>query len=365
MSQRRFDHRLLRAAAILVSLLLPALPAGTLAEEAAVGTLGIRTLPGDAELSIDGARKGRSPASAEESLLVHLPEGEHVIRAAKDGFDPVERRVFVAADTERTIRLDLAPRIDMVRIEGGCFLMGSPASEPERDADEGPQHEVCVESFEIGRYEVTFADWDACVADGGCASRPDDEGWGRGRRPVVNVSWQDAREYVRWLNAKGGQSGYRLPSEAEWEYAARAGTTTPFATGECISTDQANFDGTFEYGDCPPPTQVDLHQSQPVGSYDPNPWGLYDMHGNVNELTADCWNDGYVGAPTDGSAWEDGNCTRRVLRGGSWHGYPGYLRSAYRCRSGPAFGHRTIGFRLARSPGDGERAAAAGDGPGQ
>jgi formylglycine-generating enzyme required for sulfatase activity len=337
------------------------LPAAGLAEGPAKGTLHIRTLPGDAELTVNGQPKGRSPADAAESLLLHLPEGEHLLRAVKDGFDPVERSVFVAADTERTVQLDLAPQIDMVRIEGGCFLMGSPESEPERDADEGPQHEVCVQPFEIGRYEVTFADWDACVADGGCSAEPDDQGWGRGRRPVVNVSWEHVGEYVRWLNGKGGQQGYRLPSEAEWEYAARAGTTTPYFTGDCISTDQANFDGTFEYGDCPPPTEVDLHQTQPVGSYGANPWGLYDMNGNVNEFVADCWNEGYVGAPTDGSAWEDGNCSRRVLRGGSWFGYPGYLRSAYRCRSGPAFGHRTIGFRLARSVGDAGQTAAAGE----
>jgi len=352
MSHRLFDRRSLRAAALLFAVLL--LPALVSAEgETAKGTLGIRTLPGDAELTIDGAPKGRSPATADESLLIHLPEGEHAIGAAKNGFEPVERKVFVAADTERTVSLDLAPHIDMVRIEGGCFMMGSPADEAERDSDEGPQHEVCLDTFEIGRYEVTFADWDACVADGGCSAWPDDEGWGRNRHPVINVSWQEAHDYIRWLNGKGGQRGYRLPSEAEWEYAARAGTTTPYSTGPCISTDQANFDGTFEYGDCPPPTQVDLHKTLPVGSYEPNPWGLYDMHGNVNELVADCWNDDYEGAPTDGSAWEDGNCTRRVLRGGSWQGFPGYLRSAYRCRSGPAFGHRTIGFRLARTVGDG------------
>jgi formylglycine-generating enzyme required for sulfatase activity len=309
-------------------------------------------MPGGAALFVDGKRKGDSPASPGETFLIRLPEGEHVFRAEKDGFDPVERSVFVAVGTEQTISLNLAPELDMVAIEGGCFMMGSPDDEPERDKDEGPRHEVCVKPFELGRYEVTFAAWDACVADGGCEAIPDDEGWGRDRRPVINVSWQQANEYVRWLNNNGGKRGYRLPSEAEWEYAARAGTTTPFATGDCISTDQANFDGTFEYGDCPDPTNLDLHRTQPVGSYAPNPWGLYDMHGNINEFVADCWNDGYDGAPTDGSAWLDGNCTRRVLRGGSWHGDASYLRSAYRCRSGPAFGHRSIGFRLARTPDD-------------
>jgi len=325
------------------------LPASASAAETARGALRIVTLPGDAALSIDGQRKGSSPGAPGEVFLVRLPEGEHLIRAEKDGFDAVERTVYVANDTEQSIELNLAPEIEMVAIPGGCFLMGSPDDEPERDTDEGPRHEVCLPGFEIGRYEVTFAQWDACVADGCCDALSDDEGWGRDRRPVINVSWQQAREYVRWLNNSGGKSGYRLPSEAEWEYAARAGTSTPFSTGDCISTDQANYDGTFEYGDCPEPTNLDLHQTQPVGSYAPNPWGLYDMHGNVTEFVADCWNENYVDAPTDGSAWLEGHCTRRVLRGGSWYGYPGYLRSAYRCRVGPAFDHRSIGFRLART----------------
>lgn len=330
----------------LVSMLTPAALADT-----AQGLLAVFTMPGDASIYVDGQRKGNSPASQHETFKIHLPEGEHTLRAEKDGFDAVERTLFIGAGTEKTVKLSLAPEIEMVAIEGGCFIMGSAEDENERDRDEGPQHEVCLQPFEIGRYELTFAQWDACVTDGGCEKIPSDEGWGRGQRPVINISWQQAQEYLKWLNNCGGQTGYRLPTEAEWEYAARAGTTTPFSTGECISTDQANFDGTFEYAGCPEPTNLDLHQTQPVGSYPPNAWGLYDMHGNVNEFVADCWNDSYHGAPEDGSAWLAGNCTRRVLRGGSWYGDPGYLRSAYRCRSGPAFGHRTIGLRLARTPG--------------
>ena len=346
----------MRYSSITVICVLLALATGPVAGPASAqesgegkGTLRILTLPGSAQLYVNGERRGDSPASSGESFTISLPTGEYRLRAVKDGFDAVERDVFVGADTDQTVKLSLAPEIDMVRLPGGCFVMGSPGDEPERDADEGPQHEVCVEAFEIGRYEVTFADWDACVADGGCRALADDEGWGRGSRPVLNISWQDAHDYIRWLNHTGAE-GYRLPSEAEWEYAARAGTRTPSSTGECINTEQANFDGTFEYGSCPQPTNVDLHQTMPVGSYPANPWGLYDMHGNVNEFVQDCWNDDYEGAPADGSAWEDGNCSRRVIRGGSWHGYPGYLRSAYRCRSGPAFGHRTLGFRLARTP---------------
>jgi formylglycine-generating enzyme required for sulfatase activity len=338
--------------AVAACLLLP-LPAA--AESAAAGAVGegrvrILTFPGAAEVYVDGERKGTSPASPREAFVIRLSEGDHTLNAAKEGFDPVARSIYVGADTEQTLQLNLAPEIEMASLPGGCFMMGSPEDEPDRDPDEGPRHEVCLDPFEIGVYEVTFDDWDACVAAGGCQHRPDDEGWGRGRHPVINVSWQQARDYIRWLNSCGGKTGYRLPTEAEWEYAARAGTTTPFATGDCISTDEANFDGTFEYGNCGLPTQVELHHSVAAGSYAPNPWGIYDMHGNVNEFVLDCWNDGYEGAPTDGSAWQAGNCMKRVVRGGSWHGWVGYARSAYRCRSGPAFGHKTMGFRLARTP---------------
>ena len=331
---------------VIVSLasLLPSL--AVLADD--TGAVRMYTIPGDAVLSVNGERKGNSPATAAETFLINLPPGEYRVSAAKPGFDPAERTVFVAAGTDQTLKLDLAPEIQMVQIAAGCFLMGSPDTEPERDPDEGPQHEVCVKPFELGKYEVTFADWDACYSDGGCSRNPSDEGWGRGRRPVINVSWKDMQDYIRWLNRTSGLE-YRLPSEAEWEYAARAGTTTPFSTGTCINTDQANYDGTFDYANCGTHKGVDLGKTAEVGSYPPNPWGLHDMHGNANELTEDCWNEGYAGAPTDGSAWLEGNCTRRVIRGGSWYGYAGYTRSAYRCRSGAGFAHRSLGFRLART----------------
>jgi formylglycine-generating enzyme required for sulfatase activity len=325
------------------------LPSAATASDA-TGAVRIFTIPGDAQLFVDGERKGHSPSTAQESFLIHLPPGEYRIGARRDGFDPAEREVFVASGTDQTLQLSLAPEIVMTPISAGCFLMGSPPDEPERDPDEGPQHEVCVQPFEMGQREVTFADWDVCVLDGGCTKNPSDEGWGRGDRPVINVSWDDIKEYLRWLNRLTGK-GYRLPTEAEWEYAARAGTTTPFSTGACITTDQANYDGTFEYAGCGRPTDVNLGRTAPTGSYPPNPWGLFDMHGNVNELTEDCWNAGFEGAPADGSAWLEGNCANRVMRSGSWYGYAGYMRSAYRCRVGPGFNHRSIGFRLARTPG--------------
>jgi len=149
------------------------------------------------------------------------------------------------------------------------------------------------------------------------------------------VSWEDARSYVRWLSAKTGER-YRLLSESEWEYAARAGTTTPFHTGRTISTKQANHDG-------------NLWQPTSVGTYPPNAFGLYDMHGNVSEWVQDCGNEDYFGAPVDGSAWESGVCFRRVLRGGSWFNFPRFLRSASRERISAGDRGNNLGFRVART----------------
>jgi len=237
---------------------------------------------------------------------------------------------------------------EMVEVPAGEYMMGSPSSEEGRDDDEGPMHRVRIGKFAVGVYEVTFAEWDACVTDGGCGGyRPEDEGWGRGRRPVIEVSWEDAQSYVRWLSSKTGER-YRLLSESEWEYAARAGTTTAFYFGETISTDQANYDGNFVYGSGAEGRY--LEKTAPVGTYPPNAFGLYDMHGNVWEWVQDCGNGSYRGAPNDGSAWESGECVRRVLRGGSWFSYPRFLRSAYRNRyaAGTRF-NDVFGFRVART----------------
>ncbi len=221
--------------------------------------------------------------------------------------------------------------------------MGSPAGEAGRDADEGPQHNVSVSAFAIGKYEVTWDQWDACVRAGGCSSAEQDKmsggadnGWGRGNRPVMRVTWNDAKAYVAWLNGKVSGSPYRLPSEAEWEYAARAGTTSAYYTGASISTSQANFNNT-------------LSKTQGVGSYSPNAFGLYDMAGNVWEWVEDCYHDTYAGAPSDGSAWTSGACTYRVLRGGSWGSDPRYLRSADRNGDTPTYRSGVIGFRIART----------------
>jgi len=236
----------------------------------------------------------------------------------------------------------------MVVVPAGSFIMGSPADETNRETSEGPQHQVTfARQFAVGRFAVTFEEWDACVADGGCNGyRPKDEGWGRGRRPAINVSWDDAKAYVAWLSKKTGKT-YRLLSEAEREYVTRAGTTTPFWWGTSIATSQANYDGAGTYGGGPK-GEV-RHRTVPVDSFLPNPWGLYQVHGNVSEWVEDCWHESYDGAPSNGSSWTSGNCIRRVTRGGSWFNPPVLIRSAARWGYGPFGRLPTLGFRAARA----------------
>jgi formylglycine-generating enzyme required for sulfatase activity len=223
----------------------------------------------------------------------------------------------------------------MMVIPAGSFTMG--------DSDERPQHRVTIGGqFAVGQYELTFEQWDACVADGGCnAYRPSDKGWGRGRRPVINVSWHDANAYVAWLGKKTGKP-YRLLSESEYEYATRAGTMTVYPWGNVIGKNSANCDGCG--------SQWDLKETAPVGSFAANGFGLYDMVGNVWEWTDDYMHDDYKGAPTNGSAWTSGDCGFRVLRGGAWNGYPGDLRSADdRYGESPEMRNGNIGFRVGRT----------------
>src|SRR5581483_5673855 len=181
---------------------------------------------------------------------------------------------------------DCAGCPEMVVLPAGEFMMGSPESERGRNKDEGPQHKVTIaQPFAVGKFEVTFAEWDACVADSGCTHKPGDESWGRGRRPVINVSWDDAKQYVAWLSKKSGKP-YRLLTEAEWEYAARATTratdpSVPFSTGYTINYKQANYDANFIYGKSP--QGVYRQKTLDVGSLPRNAFGLHDMHGNVWE----------------------------------------------------------------------------------
>jgi len=240
----------------------------------------------------------------------------------------------------------------MVVIPAGEFLMGSPASEAGRENAEGPQRRVTIRRFALAQLEVTFDEFDRFVDAPPGRKRPDDGGWGRGTRPVINVSWNDATAYAEWLSQQTREE-YRLPTEAEWEYAARAGTTTPFSTGKCLSATQANFNDRIEYAyaGCPASNQY-LEKTQPVGVFPANPFGLRDLHGNVWELVEDCYHENYSGAPVDGRAWleqDKGDCGRRVLRGGSWVNYPRNLRSAYRNWNTDDVANVYVGFRLART----------------
>jgi formylglycine-generating enzyme required for sulfatase activity len=236
---------------------------------------------------------------------------------------------------------DGKPAIKMVRIQGGHFLMGSPAEEAGRYSIER-LHEVTVKDFIIGQYAVTFAEYDLYVKAAG-ARKPSDNGWGRGLRPVINVSWKDALSYADWLSTQTGFT-YRLPTEAEWEYACRAGTDTPFSTGEFISTEQANFNGSIDYG----LASLGKYRQKTVevGSFAANPFGLYDMHGNVWEWTASIYSENYNG--------EELRCFNpymdayRILRGGSWINTKRSLRSASRIRRDANDSADFIGFRLAR-----------------
>ncbi len=237
---------------------------------------------------------------------------------------------------------------EMVVVPAGSYMMGSPSHEDGRVDRESPVHRVTIpEPFAVGVYEVTFREWDACRRDGGCSHAPGDRGWGRGDRPVIAVSWEDAKEYVRWLSRETGAE-YRLLSESEWEYAARAGTTGPFHFGSTISPEQANYDGNYTYGSGRKGRY--RKRTEPVGSFPPNAFGLHDVHGNVREWVEDCWHGSYRGAPSDGRAWTTGGgCVRRVLRGGSWGDEPRLLRSADRYRSGTGLRLDDIGFRIART----------------
>jgi formylglycine-generating enzyme required for sulfatase activity len=231
---------------------------------------------------------------------------------------------------------------EMVVVPAGEFIMGSPLNEQGRYDNEGPRRRVVLaKPFAVSKFEVTFDEWDACVNYGDCDPRISDSGYGRGRMPVINVTWDDAQRYVAWLS-RVTDKRYRLLSEAEWEYAARAGTQTAYSWGDEIGKGNANCKGCG--------SQWDNRQTAPVGSFAPNAFGLYDMHGNVSEWVEDCSHDNYDRAPIDGSAWTVGGaCSLRVVRDGSWGNLPRRLRSA--CRIGLTSDGRyyDLGFRVMRT----------------
>lgn len=257
---------------------------------------------------------------------------------------PVQPMVGVYGDAARKpgdVFRDCPQCPEMVVVPAGSFMMGSPANEVGHNDREGPQHQVTfARPFAAGRHEVTFEEWDACVAEGGCGGyRPDDHGWGRGRRPVIEVSWHDAKAYVDWLSRKTGET-YRLLSEAEWEYAARAGTRARYWWGDEIGKGRANCEGCG--------SQWDNKQTAPVGSFAPNPWGLFDVHGNVIEWVEDLWHSSYRGAPADGSAWLKEGLIPRVFRSGSWGNPVQMVRAADRSGFEPSLRMHNLGFRIAR-----------------
>jgi formylglycine-generating enzyme required for sulfatase activity len=223
----------------------------------------------------------------------------------------------------------------MVVVPEGSFMMGS----NDGTYDEKPVHQVTIaKPFAVGKYEVTWAEWEACVAEAFCDDGPvtkagGDKGWGKGLRPVIEVSWDDAQKYAAWLNSKVAGKPYRLLSEAEWEYAARAGTTTPFHWGTAFDKSKAN----------------DSNKTVPVGQFDPNSFGLYDMHGNVLEWVQDCYIENYNDAPSDGRPVADTSGCPRVLRSGAWSYGPRVLRAANRYGTPPGDRMSIVGIRVART----------------
>ena len=305
--------------------------------------------------------EAEAEAAAAEAERRRLAEAERkAAEAERRRLAEVARK---AAEAERKKRevgrrfRDCVGCPELVVVAPGSYRMGSPSGEAGRGDAEGPVHRVSIgEALAVGVYEVTFEEWDACARDGGCGGyRPDDEGWGRGRRPVINVSWEDAQAYVSWLRRKTGK-GYRLLSESEWEYVARAGTRSARYWGEgergqCRNVNGADESAKRRYSGLTWATSCDdgyVHTS-PVGSFEANGYGMHDVLGNVLEWVEDCWNESYEGAPGDGSAWTRGDCGERVLRGGSWFNGPWVLRSAN--RYGGTAGNRLsgIGFRIVRT----------------
>jgi formylglycine-generating enzyme required for sulfatase activity len=263
----------------------------------------------------------------------------------------------------------------MVRVPTGSFQMGSPAGEIGRDDSEGPVHTVTINyPLAVSKYPVTRGQWRLYVESMGQSlgkkltrkgARWLNPGFAQDdQHPVVSVTWSEAEDYVKWLR-ESTRTCYRLLSEAEWEYAARAGTTTAYYWGDEIGSGHAQYvkcgspwDMAPEFVPDPLPSEMRSFGgiggawrywggTAPVGSFAPNPWGLYDMLGNVREWMQDCWNGSHKGAPADGSPWTSGDCRKRVLRGGSWHQSPHYLRAATRNEGKNA--DKDIGFRLART----------------
>lgn len=248
--------------------------------------------------------------------------------------------------TEREKLDNLAPGLVMVQIPAGSFMMGCSEGDSGCDDNEKPRHQVNISTFAISKTEVTFAQYDV-FAKATKRELPNDEGWGRGNRPVIRVSWQDAEAYAKWLSEQTGQK-FRLPSEAEWEYASRAGSTSTYSWGNSIDCSKASFSG-GENSNCYYKIKNGSNRgTAPVASSVANAFGLHDMHGNVWEWTQDCRNDSYNNAPSTATSWQSGNCDKRVLRGGSWFSGATNLRASNRGYGPTGFRDFHLGFRVAQ-----------------
>lgn len=278
---------------------------------------------------------------AQAETLVRESFNEHIAAMAKWREDALKQ---AEVDKEKSrIKVEALLKSTMVLIPAGEFLMGS----NQDSLDETPVHKVQIKAFQLSSSEVTYELYDYCIASSSCFYVPPDEGWGKGARPVINISYQDISEqFLPWLNKLTGRN-YRLPSEAEWEYAARAGTTAEYFWGDNAACEQAHFDGGAT-SQCFT-KEAKNRGTVPVKRFKPNAFGLFDMHGNAWEWVEDCWHTNYEGAPIDGSAWVEGNCDIRVLRGGAWD-YPSTgMRAANRYYFAYKTRRNNYGFRLALS----------------
>jgi formylglycine-generating enzyme required for sulfatase activity len=327
---------MLRSIALILSLLLAAPALAQTADDAAANRLFVEAV--QLWNRAEGESAEQRPATLQKvhanlktildrhggsALAVRLVIGETVGPLSVQGVERALRNPQMLLQPSKVFR-DCSECPEMVVVPAGAASLAS------------GRNVTIAAPFAVGKFEVTFAEWDACVAQHGCSHRPDDEGWGRGRQPVMNVSWYAAQQYIAWLSKRTGKA-YRLLSEAEWEYAAQAGTGREAE----VTAGQANCRGCG--------SRWDYRQTAPVGSFPANAFGLHDMLGNVWEWTADCWNESHAGAPADGSARLSGDCSRRVRRGGSWYYGPSLSRSAF--RSGAPAGNYLDydGFRVART----------------
>ncbi|HET9586892.1 MAG TPA: formylglycine-generating enzyme family protein [Bradyrhizobium sp.] len=282
-------------------------------------------------LADDASAKPRRPAKAapvtEQAQTRPAPLPRQFF--PEKGVQPLTPELEQALKAKDSFKeCDVCP--EMVVVPKGSFMMGTPANEPDRSQGEDPIHRVSfAKPFAVGRFTISFDEWDACLADGGCGGiKGNDNGFGRGRMPAQGIEFETAKLYLAWLSKKVGRT-YRLPSESEREYFTRAGTTTPFWFGNTVTAQNANYGASTPYG--AGPRGVDSKGSAVVDSYAPNPFGLYQVHGNVSEWTEDCFNKRYnEDTPTDGSPWLEGDCRRRMLRGGTWDWSASVQRSGYR-----------------------------------